>query len=132
MVWRLTRQPPSRRARAVAAFDVQSQRVDLFGQGGGYASRAFLLYDGIHYDLMVRALFDGASEELDVSVFATTDEAAMAEARALVAAEHKARKFTDTAGFTLRCLVCQCGLVGEAGALEHAKKTGHQNFAEYH
>ena len=40
----------------------------------------------------------------------------MAEAHALVAEAHAARKFTDTAGFTLRCLVCQRGLVGEAGA----------------
>ena len=44
---------------------------------------------------------------------------------------HAARKFTDTAKFDLRCLVCQCGLVGEKGAMEHAKKTGHTNFSEY-
>ena len=58
-------------------------------------------------------------------------EAAMAEAAQLVAEQHRKRKFTDTSNFTLRCLVCQCGLVGEAGALEHAKKTGHGNFAEF-
>ena len=55
----------------------------------------------------------------------------MAQAHALVEEAHRARKFTDTSGFTLRCLVCQAGLVGEAGALEHAKKTGHANFSEY-
>jgi hypothetical protein len=26
---------------------------------------------------------------------------------------------------------CQVGIKGEKGALEHAKATGHQNFAEY-
>ena len=29
------------------------------------------------------------------------------------------------------CLVCQKGLTGQAGAMEHAKETGHGNFAEY-
>ena len=116
----------------VAAFDIQTQRVDIFGQGNGYDTRACLLYDGVHYDLIVRQLFGGAPEELDVCVFnAAEADSVMAEAQVLVAEAHRKRAFTDTAGFTLRCLVCQQGLVGEKGALEHAKKTGHSNFAEY-
>lgn len=115
----------------IAAFDIQTKRVDRFGMDGGYATRAMLLYDGIHYDLIVKQLVSGASEELDVSIFDATDDAAMVEAERLVAEQHKARKFTDTSKFTLRCLVCQSGLVGEAGALEHAKKTGHANFCEF-
>ena len=116
----------------IAAFDIQTQRVDVFGQGCGYTSRAYLLYDGIHYDLIVRQLFPGAPETLDVSVFAADDHAPeMVEASALVAEAHKARKFTDTAKFTLRCLVCQKGLIGEEGARAHAKETGHMNFSEY-
>ena len=48
----------------------------------------------------------GAYAELDVSVFeASSDTATMAEAQALVAEAHRQRKFTDTAKFTLRCLV---------------------------
>jgi len=115
----------------LTALDVQSLRVDAFGSGKGYANRALVLYDGIHYDLIVRQLFDGAPEELDVSVFLSDDESVLSEARALAAEAQSARKFTDTSAFTLRCLVCQCGLVGENGALEHAKKTGHTNFAEF-
>ncbi|CAK0879074.1 unnamed protein product [Prorocentrum cordatum] len=52
-------------------------------------------------------------------------------AAAYVAEQHKQRKFTDTGTFTLRCLVCQQGVVGESEALEHAKATGHQNFGQY-
>lgn len=44
---------------------------------------------------------------------------------------HEARQFTDTANFTLRCLVCQLGVKGEKEAMEHAKATGHQSFGEY-
>ena len=115
----------------LAAFDIQSMRVDTFGSGNGYSQRAFLLYDGIHYDACVKSLFAGAPEELDLSLFESSDELAMAGVRELVAAQNKLRKFTDTANFALRCLVCQKGLTGEKDALEHAKATGHQNFGEY-
>ena len=116
----------------IAAFDIQTTRVDLYGQGEEYPTRILLLYDGVLYDLLVKTLFDGAPEELDVSVFdAHTVDVAMVEAHSLVAEQHGLRKFTDTSKFTLRCLVCQKGLVGEAGALEHAKSTGHANFCEF-
>ena len=52
-------------------------------------------------------------------------------ARQLAAAARAARAYTDTASFTLRCGVCQLGLRGEKEAVEHAKATGHTNFAEY-
>ena len=52
-------------------------------------------------------------------------------AEQLVAALHSSKSFTDTANFTLRCGVCNCGLKGEKEAVEHAKQTGHQNFSEY-
>ena len=73
----------------------------------------------------------GLPEELDISVFDVDDETAMAGARAFVAEQHAARKFTDTAQFALRCLVRQRGLKGEKEALAHAKETGHANFSEY-
>jgi hypothetical protein len=160
-----------------------------------------LLYDGLHYDAMAVAAFDGAPEELDVTILqvcgvqqrgvpvmcvlskepgtgargsacfvlssATIDwpcehaaasrrplalacvhvcvptlrcctplqvgsadaGAAAGGAERLVAACHAARQFTDTANFTLRCGVCQIGIKGEKEAVEHAKATGHQNFA---
>lgn len=116
----------------IAAFDVQTQRVDVFGQGKGRSTRAYLLYDGVHYDLIVKQLFDGAPEDCDVTIFDSSDDSAtMLEARMLVAEQNKARKFTDTGNFTLRCLVCQRGLVGQEGAMAHAKETGHSNFCEY-
>ena len=56
---------------------------------------------------------------------------AMEQARKVVAAANKARAFTDTGKFSIRCLVCQLGLLGEKEAVEHAKSTGHTNFSEY-
>eukprot|EP00929_Paragymnodinium_shiwhaense_P100235 TRINITY_DN6241_c0_g1_i1.p1 TRINITY_DN6241_c0_g1~~TRINITY_DN6241_c0_g1_i1.p1 ORF type:complete len:233 (+),score=20.51 TRINITY_DN6241_c0_g1_i1:62-700(+) len=115
----------------LAAFDCQSKRVDIFGEDKGYKQRVLLMYDGIHYDVLVRELFPGAPQEMDVTIFDTNDQVAMDQARSLTAEANQRKQFTDTANFTLRCLVCQKGLVGQADAVEHAKASGHTNFAEY-
>eukprot|EP00197_Chlamydomonas_leiostraca_P007834 CAMPEP_0202859510 /NCGR_PEP_ID=MMETSP1391-20130828/1587_1 /ASSEMBLY_ACC=CAM_ASM_000867 /TAXON_ID=1034604 /ORGANISM="Chlamydomonas leiostraca, Strain SAG 11-49" /LENGTH=381 /DNA_ID=CAMNT_0049538545 /DNA_START=147 /DNA_END=1292 /DNA_ORIENTATION=+ len=121
-------------AREIAAFDIQTCRCDVYGQDAGYSERVMLLYDGLHYDAMAAAAYDGAPEELDVTIYTPGTPAASdieAAAARLVKAIHDARQFTDTANFTLRCGVCQVGLKGEKEAVEHAKATGHQNFTEY-
>jgi len=41
------------------------------------------------------------------------------------------KKFTNTATFDLKCEICGVGLIGEKGAREHAKATGHSSFGEY-
>ena len=50
----------------------------------------------------------------------------------MVMQANEARQFTDVAKFTLRCGVCKIGVKGESEAVEHAKKTGHTDFSEYH
>lgn len=121
--------------KEIAAFDIQTQRVDMYGQDAGYTDRAMLLYDGLHYDAMAQGAYTGAPDHLDVRLFKVGTpqaEAALEGARTLVKAAHQARQFTDTTNFTLRCGVCQIGVRGEKEAVEHAKATGHQNFSEYH
>ena len=34
----------------ISCVDVQSLRVDQYGEGSGYQRRVLLIYDGIHYD----------------------------------------------------------------------------------
>lgn len=120
--------------REIAAYDIQTKRCDIYGQDAGYAERAMLIYDGLHYDALAVSMFEGAPEDLDITIFRQgSEEGRMIDAGAqkLVAEAHVARQFTDTANFTLRCGVCQIGLKGEKEAMEHAKSTGHSNFAEY-
>ncbi|KAI8463490.1 MAG: OTU-domain-containing protein [Monoraphidium minutum] len=120
--------------REIAAYDIQTGRCDVYGQGSGYSERAMLIYDGLHYDAMALAAFQGAPEQLDVTVLQVGSEqeaAASAGAAQLVAACKAARQFTDIANFALRCGVCQIGLKGEKEASEHAKATGHTRFSEY-
>ena len=124
--------------KQIAAYDVQTGRVDIYGEDRFPRSeRGHLIYDGLHYDALVFAypgledLPDTHVTVIDCSQPISKTNAFDAKARALAEKDKARRMFTDTANFSLRCLVCQEGLVGENEAREHAKKTGHQNFGEY-
>jgi len=125
-----------------AVFNIQTQRSaaqrseQIFGQGQGYKQRVLLIFDGTHYDLLVKQPFEGAPTALDVRIFEVTDDIVLQMARELCLEANRQKQFTDLAKFKLRCLVCQKGLVGEADAQAHAQETAksgapHINFAEY-
>lgn len=118
----------------ISAFDVQTQRVDTYGEGNGYGKRILVIYDGLHYDALALAAYEGAPERLDETMFDVGDvqlELVLQAASSLVCRYHDLRQFTDTSKFLLRCGVCQIGLTGEAEAMKHAQATGHQSFTEY-
>jgi len=39
-----------------------------YGEQEGYEERVMLIYDGLHYDALAVAAFEGAPEELDITV----------------------------------------------------------------
>uniref|UniRef100_A0A061QXM6 Ubiquitin thioesterase OTU n=2 Tax=Tetraselmis sp. GSL018 TaxID=582737 RepID=A0A061QXM6_9CHLO len=120
--------------KEIAAYDIQTKRCDVYGEGSGYSERVMLIYDGIHYDALTMKAFEGAPEEIDITIFAHGTpqmEEACSGAEQLVRRCYEAKQFTDTAHFTLRCGVCNIGVRGETEAREHAKSTGHTNFSEY-
>lgn len=89
---------------------------------------------GLHYDALALAAYDGAPEAHDVTMFSVDDpqlQDVLKAASSLVCRYHDLRQYTDTSKFTLRCNVCQLGLVGEKEAMEHAQVSGHQRFSEY-
>ena len=125
--------------KQIAAYDVQTGRVDVYGEDRFPRSeRGHLIYDGLHYDALVFA-YPGLEDVSDTHV--TVVDCSLEpnskingfdrKARALAKKDQERRLFTDVANFSLRCLVCQTGLVGEKEAREHAKTTGHTNFGEY-
>ncbi|XP_021758911.1 ubiquitin thioesterase OTU1-like [Chenopodium quinoa] len=121
--------------REIAAYDIQTTRCDLYGQDRNFSERAMLLYDGLHYDALAISPAEGAPEEFDLTIFAVSNDRTIGPVESLaqnfVKEQHRLRKFTDTANFTLRCGVCQIGVKGQKEAVEHAQATGHANFQEY-
>ncbi|KAI8103497.1 hypothetical protein M9435_004834 [Picochlorum sp. BPE23] len=53
----------------ISAFDVQTQRVDTYGEDFGYSKRICVVYDGLHYDALALAAFEGAPEAQDITMF---------------------------------------------------------------
>jgi ubiquitin thioesterase OTU1 len=116
----------------IHAADIQTCRVDRYGQDKGYSERILLLYDGLHYDALAVAPFEGAPEEFDMTRLPLDGLDVDVAFTKFVKAHHDAHRFTNTSTFTLRCLVCRAGLVGEKEAAAHARSTGHTSYGEYH
>ncbi|KAF5727960.1 ubiquitin thioesterase OTU1 isoform X1 [Tripterygium wilfordii] len=121
--------------REIAAYDIQTTRCDVYGQDKGYSERALLIYDGLHYDALAMTPFEGAPEEFDQTIFPVRKDRTIGPVEGLavnlVKEQQRKRSYTDTANFTLRCGVCQIGVIGQKEAAEHAQATGHVNFQEY-
>ncbi|TXG67773.1 hypothetical protein EZV62_009048 [Acer yangbiense] len=103
--------------REIAAYDIQTTRYDLYGQEKKYYERVMLIYDGLHYDALDMSPFDGAPEEFHQTIFPVRSDRTIGPVEGpalnLVKEQHRKRSFTDTARFTLRCGVCQIGVVGQ-------------------
>ncbi|KAJ3679383.1 hypothetical protein LUZ60_017394 [Juncus effusus] len=122
-------------AREIAAYDIQTTRCDLYGQEKKYNERVMLIYDGLHYDALAMSPVEGAPEDFDQTVFPVDFNRSIGPVESLalklVKDQQKKRSYTDTSNFTLRCGVCQIGVIGQKEAVEHAQATGHVNFQEY-
>lgn len=118
----------------ICSIDVQTLRVDRFNEGK--PTRCILVYSGIHYDTIALSPSDPphkmayAPPDFDTKVFDAADVAILESAVELCRVLQGRHYFTDTAKFTVECNQCKESFVGENGALEHAKATGHWDFGE--
>ncbi|GAA5871717.1 hypothetical protein JCM3774_003028 [Rhodotorula dairenensis] len=121
------------------SIDVQTGRVDRFGQDAGYETFVLLIYSGIHYDALTLsftppepcATFPPPNLDFDTTVFSRSQESILSAAQRLVSHLRKEHAYTDTATFALQCGVCRQALRGEKEARAHAEQTGHTAFTEY-
>lgn len=115
----------------IASFDVQTGRMDLFGEGRKFSNRVYLQYTGIHYEAFALAKSASAPHSQDQTIFPSTDVLVMEQVRELVLAARAAHRYTDTSKFTLKCTECGKGFQGQGEAQKHATSSGHFNFVEY-
>ena len=106
----------------IASIDVQTGRMDVFNPEAD--ERVYLIYSGIHYDVIYEE--PGRRTRFDAS-----DVLTEALALSLAGDLKKNHRYTDLAGFTLRCNVCKKALIGQRDATQHATQTGHTEFIEY-
>ncbi|KZZ90926.1 Ovarian tumor, otubain [Ascosphaera apis ARSEF 7405] len=118
----------------ICSIDAQSLRVDRYHEGS--PTRCFIVYSGIHYDVIALSPSEPpytrsfAPPEFDTRVFESIDPVALEKSVDLCRILQARHYYTDTAHFTLKCNDCGTLLEGEKGALKHAATTGHHDFAE--
>ncbi|GAA6057772.1 hypothetical protein JCM3770_006838 [Rhodotorula araucariae] len=121
------------------SIDVQTGRVDRFGEGAEFETFALIVYSGIHYDSLTFSFsppqpstsFPPLNLDFDTTVFPRYQEHLLESAQKLVAQLRAQHAYTDTASFTLKCGDCGQALTGEKEARRHAETTGHTSFTEY-
>lgn len=111
----------------IAVIDSINAILNRFGEDQHYSHRAFLIFDGIHYDPLYWEPLDGGSIQ---TMFPAQDEKILFEAAELAKEVKSSRQFTDIQKFTLMCNDCKARLNGQLEAQRHAKETGHMNFGE--
>lgn len=99
----------------IVSIDVETCKPYHFGEGSGYDRRVFVLYSGIHYDALAQTSHP-ANASLDKTVFDATDDLVLIQALSVAEQEQRAKRFTNTNTFTLRCMDCGTALVGHAEA----------------
>eukprot|EP00808_Paulinella_micropora_P012788 g77087.t1 len=114
----------------IAAADIVSKNIYIYGQGKGYKKRVYLAYSGIHYDALVMNEHDASDESKDVTIFASNNSQVEAAVRKFITQKHENKMFTNVQRFSLRCDECGQGLTGSVKAAEHAKATGHKSFSD--
>ena len=111
----------------ICSIDVQGLRIDRYNEGR--SKRCIVVYSGIHYDTIALSPFD-SPPEFDIKMFDTSNDVILSSAVELCQMLKGKGYYTDTAAFKIRCKQCGAVCVGQAGATEHASKTGHYNFDE--
>lgn len=104
----------------MVVFDVTSMSRLCYGEDQGFSQRMFLLYDGIHYDLVVESPSKTASESRDTTLFSINDFPKVERASEVAVEAHQNHEYTDLHRFSIQCLVCREGFTGQV-----------RNFEEY-
>ena len=118
----------------ICSIDVQTLRTDRFNEGR--RTRCMLVYSGIHYDTIALSPSDAPYErtfappELDTKIFDAGDSRVLEGAIRLCTILQGKHYYTDIASFSIACNICRKACVGEQGAIEHAKETGHYDYGE--
>jgi ubiquitin thioesterase OTU1 len=113
----------------IGVVDVQTNRVDLFGQDKPFDRRIFILYNGIHYDPLVMNFDETADPEYDQTIFNTADEYILDIFKKYAKKFTKKGDFVDMSKFvSLECIDCKEKFINEESATNHASKTNHWNF----
>ena len=113
----------------IASIDVQSNRVDIFGQDKNYPQRIYVLYNGVHYDPLVMAYTEDSND--DITSFASDDNETLISLQEYVKVFKDAGDFVDLSNMnSFECDTCKTLFENQEEAYNHANNFQHWNFNE--
>jgi len=113
----------------IASIDVQSNRVDIFGQDKNYPQRIYVLYNGVHYDPLVMAYTEDSVD--DITSFESDDSQTLIEFQNYVKVFNDAGDFVDPKNMNhFECDSCKSVFESQMEAYEHANNFQHWSFNE--
>jgi len=113
----------------ICTIDIQNFSTNLFGSEQNYKKRVYLLYDGVHYDVVARNISEDMPEEMDSTIFHPLDNCAF-DGVMMLAKElnYKARDPVEN-DKSLDYGLCSPKLC-ENVAHGHYQQAGHYKFSE--
>ena len=123
----------------IAVMDIRSNHILVYGDdalisssssgnSSGRSSRIYLLYDGVHYDAMVKTTTTSPMEQ---KVFHPVEDLSFHSlAQEYLKELSQQKKFVNLQSGLLQCNICLQTFHGQQDAIQHAKSTGHQNFGQ--
>jgi ubiquitin thioesterase OTU1 len=116
----------------IASIDIQSGRVDIFGETENYTHIIYILYNGNHYDPLVMSI-DGTSGdfESDITIFELEDYDKLIKFKDYAEKLKKERKFVDLSNNSnYQCTECKEIFTTEKNAMTHGELNNHWTFDE--
>jgi len=114
----------------ICTIDINNLSTNIFGSEQSYKNRIYLLYDGVHYDVMARNISEDMPEEMDVTIFKSLDTVAYEGAFTLSKElNYRAHSFSQPSP-SIECGACSKRFGCQTDAQGHYQKTGHYNFSQ--
>jgi len=116
----------------ICTIDVNSLSINVFGSEQNFKRRIYLLYDGVHYDVIARNISEDMPEEMDVTIFKPLDNAA-SEGAFTLSKELNYRVHhhpSELSSPKIECGACSKRLGSQNDAKSHYQQTGHYNFSQ--
>ncbi len=111
----------------IASIDIESTRVDIFGEDKDYDKMIFLVYNGYHYDPLVMNSKDDMDS--DVTIFDSNDYTYMVQFKEYIENLKSKGHYVDLENLhNYKCNECNEVYENEALAMLHGEQTNHWDF----
>lgn len=116
----------------IASIDIQSGRVDIFGETKDFTKRIYILYNGIHYDpLVINSIGNEENLNSDITIFEPDDYDKLIKFKDLAEKLKSEGKFVDLNNINnYKCCACNEQFKEDTDVYIHAQNNNHWEFDE--